>query len=171
MSSDTKEFNSEKEIIDSPIQIAEPTIVPSAEDVKRAIRERTFGESINFNSLYRVKGRRFLWMPLMGKAMKNGMIGMIELGVDNPISVHKDDCECLADFVFYKTDGSKIRMAQVFDNLEKVSLEELKGKNDLELMQIMCPDYNPDLFKPYHGEKVISWYFEIKEKIAINIPQ
>ncbi len=137
---------------------------PQQGDVAPVKKELTFGESINFNGIFRVKGKKNLWISLTAP-QKNGMCGMIEMGVNNPVSVHKKNVECLGAFVFHKADGTTIRMGQVFDNLEKFTLEELGVKKDIELMEIMCPNYHPDMFKPYHGEKVISWYFEIKEKI------
>ncbi len=127
-------------------------------------REMTFGESINFNTLFRIKGKPNLWFQV-SYPQKNGMVGMVEFGVDNPVTVHKDNLECLGQFVFYKNTSDKIRLGEVFDNLEKFTLEELGTKKDIELLEIMCPDYDAERFKPYHGEKVMKWYFEIKEKL------
>lgn len=146
---------------------AAPTEIPSAEKPVR--REMTFGEGINFNIIYRVKGKKNLFMPLSAEPQKSGMIGMIEVGVDNAISVHKRDLECLGHLEFHTVSNGVLKMGNVFDNLEKFTLEELGKKNDKELMEIMVPEYHPDLFKSYHGEKVMLWYFEIKEKIKIGL--
>lgn len=157
----------EENKIDSPLSVMpkhEPTPIPS----KEWSNKPAFGEGINFDIIYRVKGKKNLFMPLVKKATKSGMISLIEVGVDNSITVNKDKCDCLGEYVFYKNDSTKIKMGQVFDNLEKCTLEELGKKNDAELMDIMCPNYDAERFKNYHGELVMGWYFEIKEKIDLH---
>lgn len=146
-----------------------PVIPPTEPILGSPLESLSFGRSINFNILFRIKGRKNLWFPLQPKAQNNGMIGMIEFGVDNHISVNYRHLECLGSMVFFKNDGTTIRMGEVFDNLEKIEFERLKKWDEkmIVLMELMVPDFNMLHFKIYHAEKVLAWYLEIKEKLEL----
>ncbi len=127
-------------------------------------KELTFGESINFKQLFRIKGKKEIYFSITQKN-KSGVIGMCEFLGDKKCSVTLSDIESL-DVVFHKYDGSEIKMSEVFDNLDREGLQIIQEcKSIAWLMEIICPGFDSDLFKEYHAEKVIKWFIEIKTKI------
>lgn len=140
---------------------AEPT-TPQQEE-----KEQTFGQTIDFSHFYRVIGTKELMWPAT-KMNKSKMVIMSEFLGPKKVTTHVRNLQCLDDFVFYKSNGEKIKMENVFDNLNYKFGEDLELKYSKEMMEIMVPDYDPDKFKMSHGEKVLGWYLEIRSKIKKN---
>jgi len=164
MSYNSTEESTSKELLELiKNQPAEP-VTPEKE------KEETFGQSINFKHLFRVKGKKPLFFPI-GHTSKSGLVPMYEfLGAPGgkTIWAHFSDVQSLDEFRFHLDDGQKIEITQVFDNLNNHYGENLEIKFSHELMQIMIPDYHQELFKPYNAEKILNWYLEIREKIKLN---
>lgn len=123
-----------------------------------------FGDTIDFNNLFRVKGKKELYTPA-SQLQKNGMVGMRSFIENQPITVHKNTLQCLGHYEFTKADGEKIKIDQVFNNLNEFPNEYLQTADDDCLMEAMVPDYDSSLFKNYHAKQVLSWYLQIKNKI------
>jgi len=125
-------------------------------------------ETLNIDVMYRVRGRPGLYMPIT-KPNKSGLIRMIRFMSDEGCWVYNRVLEGLKGAVIYEMGGDTITLSEAFDNLQKhfdnkPSGELMMGVKE-DLMNIICPGYDPDLFKGYHAKKIINWYNEIVSAI------
>lgn len=130
-------------------------------------KEQTFGETIDFFHLCRVKGKKPLFFP-RSYANKSGIVAMEEFFGSQICYPVTEDIERLSDFRFYKEDGKVITMTEVFDNLNNKFGELLDLEVNPDIMEIMVPGYDKEKFKSHHAIKVLNWYLEIREKIKLN---
>jgi len=130
-----------------------------------------FGDGLNLDNLFRVKGRQGLY-TLRSGASKSGMVGMMEfLDMNNTKTVHKRDLECLGELRISTFNDSKIELItinEIFSNLHDQESElvkvDLDAKPIEELMEIMAPNFSSD-FKQSHAKRVYAWYKYIIEKL------
>lgn len=138
-------------------------VIKNAEQAEQA----TFGNSIDFDQLFRVKGHKRLYFPIT-KPQKNGVLILQEFLREHRVTIHIREIQRLGGTVFFLNTGETIELPAVFDNLYTKSIDELLPLTIPKLMDVMVPDYDPDRFKEYHAKKVIEWYLEIKTKIDVN---
>ena len=141
---------------------------------KEKPKEKTFGDMFDFNNMFRVKGKSGL-VSVIHHAKGSQMAIVCDIYKKNRRSVSVDKMVRLGSQSFFKTDGSVIKMTEVFNNLmsyattsedygfEKVSIEDL--------MPIMVPKYDKKQFKLYRAEEVLGWYIEVTLKYSALIDQ
>lgn len=146
-------------------------------EFKEEQRIKGIGDMIDFSILYAIKGRGLIWTSKNGHVNKSGMILMTEiLNPSNKALVKRDDLVCLGHYYFATTEtevfnGTErikhLHINQVFNNLNAhfIDVDVNSDTYKDELMSVMCPNFDPAEFKPYHMEKVVKWYNEIKNKI------
>ena len=60
-----------------------------------------------------------------------------------------------------------ITLLDAFDNLQEFCDNDVTSSNEQMIvgiksqMNVICPDYDPDMFKDYHAKKIVKWYDEI----------
>lgn len=144
-------------------------------EAAKAVNEQIeigFGDEINFTELFRLKGKRGLF-TLRSQVNKAGMVAVIGFrDYNRKFTVKADDLICLGQLTFQREAGFEdLRMNDVFNNLFDYCHEgqvEAKDINKLmldDLIDIMVPNYDPDKFKRYHAETVLSWYKEVFNKL------
>ena len=147
---------------------------PTPPKAKKESKEPSFGEMFDFNNMYRVKGKSGL-VSVVHHTQGHKMAIVCDIYKKNRRSVSVEKMVRLGSQSFFKTDGSIIRMTEVFNNLmnyattsedygfEKVSVEDL--------MPIMVPKYDKKQFKLYKAEEVLGWYIEVTLKYSALIDQ
>jgi len=131
-------------------------------------------ESIDIDSMYRVKGRPGLFIPIT-KPNKSGLVRMERFmsryTTIETHTVHISTLQGLKGVVVYKRTGETITLLEAFDNLQKEFKNQSAGNIDVwdknNMMEVICPHYHPDKFKDYHAKKIIMWYNEIVSAIKI----
>jgi hypothetical protein len=116
-------------------------------------------DSIDFNQLYRIKGKQGVWTPFT-QVNKSGMILMGEwLSKDcDSAWVNRMKLECLSSFIFYRLASPALRISDVFRNINK-NYNKIKSEEfDNSILEILVPNYDPNEFKLHHAKKVIKWY-------------
>ena len=133
-------------------------------------------ENIDIEVMYRIKGKQGIFMPV-SKPNKSGMIRMVRFMLDEAYTVNKFYLQGLSGSVIYKDNGETSSLLDSFDNLQKHFKNQSTYCKDLEtstvekqmeligdkedIMNVVCPDYDPYRFKDYHVLKIIKWYNEI----------
>ena len=134
------------------------------EMIEEAEKE-TFGSSIDFKSIYRIKGKQGLFTQ-NSNVNKSKLVNMAAfLNPKEKHTVKTAKLVCLGDFVFHKEDNTTISMAEVFDNINDWEKGSDETATKEHMMEIMVPNYDTDRFKDYHAVKVLQWYRIIKGKI------
>ena len=127
-------------------------------------------ESIDTNVMYRIKGRQGLFMPIT-KPNKAGLVRMLRFMSEEVYTVNKSLLSGLGGAIIYKSNGETITLLDAFDNLQKYFKNKSTGDIDPldkhKIMDIICPNYDPDRFRDYHAKKIVMWYNEIIT--AINV--
>lgn len=136
----------------------------STETEKQVEQEPTFGERIAFNELYRVKGHSGLFVVIT-PPNKSKMICMGSFSQNKKVTVTLDKLVRLDQYIFNKADGDKVRIKELFDNLDQYTHEVLRKLSPASLMETMVPGFDSDLFKHHHALLVLDWFCEIKLKI------
>jgi hypothetical protein len=149
------------------------------------------GDMIDFNNLYRLKGHEKIWSPV-SDVHKSGMVTFVEwLTKGHKKTVHKDAVIKLGHYFFATTefepvldeDGNeqldkkgktierlkRLHISDILNNLNAhfVDVNVDDSTHIFELMEVMCPNFDRDEFKPYHAKQVVKWYNEIKNKILL----
>jgi len=164
-------MNAEVKVVGDEIEVAEKE--PQPEINKDAEK---LSEILDINILFgitgdgvRVPGKPGLYIPYT-QPNKSGMIKMGRFMRDEFTWVKRERLIRMRGAVIFKgswSEGSQdtITLAEAFDNLH----EHYKGKptgellagHQIEIMQIICPSYDPKKFKQYHAKKVIQFRYNI----------
>jgi len=123
----------------------------------------TISERINIKLLYRVKGHTGLHYPLAKGTDKAGNISMRNWLNGKTTRPHRSMLIALGQTFIYRNEEPPIHLSEAFDNIYKLSGGQTVNKDFIQLEQV-CPNYDPDQFKKYHMEQLISWYNEILTK-------
>ena len=75
-------------------------------------------ESIDTNVLYRIKGKKGLFMPVT-KPNKAGLVRMLRFMSEEAYTVNKSLLSGLGGAIIYKSNGETITLLDAFDNLQK----------------------------------------------------
>jgi len=118
-------------------------------------------ELLSYNNLFFIKGKKGVF-NLVSKPNKSGMIGIRRFMSPQVTSAKTTDLICLGGFVFFKTNGSCIKIKEVFSNIEENIKAIEEAENIVNAMPLIVPDYDPDKFKKYHAEEVLRAYYFIK---------
>lgn len=124
----------------------------------------TFGKGVDYRELFRVVGAKGLFIVIAFPAKTSRMVCMGALSVQKKVVVDKSKLVRLDQYHFWRQDGSSIKMAEVFDNLDQFSPEVVMTLDDQSLMDTMLPEYDPDKFKSHHARMVRDWFLEVKNK-------
>ena len=138
------------------------------EEVKEMDEDTRIGSVLDFNNIFRIKGKRGLF-SINSNVNKSGLINMVSfLNFKEKYTVRVGNLVRLGDLKFSLIDGNKLLMSDVFNNYEKCLSERTAPRIGSELMEILVPNYDPDEFKDYHAKQVVKWYDEIQIKMELN---
>lgn len=137
------------------------------------LMEKRFGDQIDFNELFRVKGKKGLFC-LGSKVHKSGMVRMVRfLTPTEAVTVNEDKLICLGHLTFQTElglaeEGSRLTMNDVFSNLfEFYDGEQYKeNKNLAPGLEVFVPNYDKNLFKERHAVQVLGWFDEVVTKMT-----
>ena len=125
---------------------------------------------IEFAETFRILGKQGLYVAI-DDAKKNGMILSRKL-TDSSVKYNARciDLQVLGDQLFTTYAGSdNLRIKEVFTNIinfqdknEEVNIYTMQKS---ALMSVMVPEFDEDLFKPYHCDLVLLWFKCIDLKI------
>jgi hypothetical protein len=147
--------------------------IKETEDIKADPNEDRFGYQFNFNNLLRVRGEKGKLFTPCSKVQKNGMVGVMEfMNFGNKKTVKAVDCIALSSYIFYHEAGKEpLKMDEVISNLHEFNeanedkFKQMCSVGDKELMEIMVPNYDPQMFKGYHMAQIIEWYNILLDKL------
>lgn len=127
-------------------------------------------DQIDFPQTFRIKGKQGLYIPL-ADAQNNGMIRCQKL-TDKEVNCTARciDLQILGKQLFTTYAGhDNLYIQDVFQNIinfkeknPEVIIEEIEIS---ELMAVMVPEYDEDLFRPSHCGLVLMWFNEIELKL------
>jgi hypothetical protein len=125
----------------------------------------TFGSSIDFNNLFRVKGKQGLFVP-NSTVNKSGLINMVGfLDRKNSHTVLASSLVRLGDLSIITTESENCSLSEAFDNLHSY-YELLPKKSAEEMMAVICPNYDDSEFKVYHAKRILEWYDIVSSRIS-----
>lgn len=122
-------------------------------------KEKKISEIVNLKNVYRVKGFKSLYYPIM-RPTSSRRIGMRNLATGDSTTTNVSNLTSLGQTVIFKQDGTHITLGEAFDNIKAKHPDKFVEPNDLELSDV-CPDYDEDKFKRYHLIKIADWYNQI----------
>ena len=125
---------------------------------KEEEKEPLLGEQLEFNHLFRIKGKKGLFAP-NSTVNKAGMINMVSF-LDRRIkhTVKAKDLVCLGNLWFSDNKSDMIPISEVFVNWETYLKGGGKPSSDHELMNALLPNYDPEKFKMHHAVQVVKWF-------------
>jgi len=130
-------------------------------------KKELLSEAIDFNNIYRVKGKKGLYFPL-SKPNKGNLVGMANLtNHEDRFTSNTSTLICLGHLVIHKNDKTHITLGVAFDNL-KEHFENNKELSDKDVCSVICPDYDDELFKPYHAKSIVEWFHTINKFVEDN---
>jgi len=138
---------------------------------KKVPVELTGLDQIDFKKVYRIKSKSGLYEPVTGGNSDNIHVCVNILDKDDRCSTKGINIERLSDFEFATYAGSdNLNIKEVFQNmLDYISKNKayvFPANSSNEVMDIMCPNFDEDLFKDYHSRKVIMWFDSILKKLT-----
>ena len=137
------------------------------EEIKKVEEEKELliGEQLEFNQLFRVKGKQGLFV-LASLVNKSGMVGVFSF-LDSRIkyTVKVSDLVCLGNLMFSDNQSDTIPISQVFVNYENYIKDGKTPSSDKELMNALVPNYDPEKFKMYHAVQVVKWFDDVVKKV------
>jgi len=130
--------------------------------------EKTWIDSIDFRTIYSVRGQQCLFTS-HGGANKQKRALMLEfMNTENRVMVSVSDLSNLNSFVFYTEKVKTLTLQEVFTNIDD-NFDEIKHAIECgllrESLRLFVPEYDKNQFKLHHAEKVWSWFNEIKTKV------
>jgi len=127
-----------------------------------------FGDQIDFNELFRVKGKKGLFV-LGSKVNKSGMVRMIGfLDYEKSVTTNQNNLVCLGHLRFQTEMGKEpVLMNDVFSNLHEF-YQVNKDKEVTPELSDFVPNYDPNEFKMRHAVQVLGWFDEVITKITEN---
>lgn len=133
--------------------------------IEKEVEEKVerFGDQINFNELFRVKGKKGLFC-IDSAVHKSGMIKMTGfLDFKNSVVVNQDKLVCLGHLSFATELGVEpVLMNDVFSNLFEFYKE---SPEDVPTLADFVPSYDPNQFKERHALQVMEWFNEVITKM------
>lgn len=126
-------------------------------------KEGLFWDSFDFSDLYSVKEKKGIYI-IVTIPNASGLIRVNEFFGKQKHTVKTSQLINLNEFCFKTTDGSKVFLNEIFNNIEAIPEEEFLNLTKNEAKMIMLPGYDANSFKDYKALKVLKIYFELKEK-------
>ena len=126
------------------------------------LEQSKFTGQINFNELFRVKGKKQLFV-VASKAHKSGMIRMVSFLGETTAMVTKKSLVCLGDLVFRTELGFEdCSIGEVFNNLYKFYLKTPKEVPDFS---DFLPNYDKNELNIKKALMLLNWFDELITKI------
>lgn len=125
----------------------------------------SFGNSIDFNNLFRVKGKQGLFVP-NSTVNKSGLINMV--GFLDPKNSHTTlatNLVRLGDLSIITTESENCSLNEAFDNLHDHYEANEKWPAE-DMMDVICPNYDESEFKAYHAKRILEWYDIVSSQIS-----
>lgn len=134
------------------------------EDDESENEDESWIDSLDFSSIYVVKGEAGMFIPVSFKRTANGMVCLRKfMSEEEPKYFRSEKLSCLGDYKFHKEDSTKIELSEVFktieSNLEEIELNEAFDTTDRTLF---VKDFSKVDFQTYHARKILKWYRYIK---------
>ncbi len=138
--------------------------------MKKAVEERvklpekeapkSMLETLIYKNLYRAKGRKGVYEI----AKINAGNATIRPFLSNLLLYAKtEDLICLDDYVFYikEVKGVGCSIGALFLNIEKNQAAIEKETSGTNVMEMILPGYDPELFLERHAKEVVEYYYFI----------
>ena len=130
---------------------------------KEVEKVERFGDQINFNELFRVKGKKGLFCTA-STVHKSGMIRMSGfLDYKSTVVVNQDKLICLGHILYSTELGVEaVNLNDVFSNLFEFYE---KSPEDVPGLAVFVPNYDPNEFKERHAFQILGWFNEFLTKM------